>query len=212
LPDDLPGAIGFHVQRLPWVHIVKATVVVSAWTAALLVGCHRNTSSQEHPAPSASVITLGLAIGTCDNVEVCERECDAGSADRCRRLGATYALGRGASQDETRATALYEQACNMNDPSACLFAGQMNEFARGVAKDDVKAARFYERSCDLQWAAGCYNLAIVFERGTGVRQDRARAGELYQKACTAGAKSSCEKAKEMHEPPPVPFLDGGLRW
>jgi hypothetical protein len=98
----------------------------------------------------------------------------------------------------------------MNDPSACVFAGQMNEFARGVAKDDAKAARFYERACDLRWAPGCYNLAIMYERGTGVVQDRGRAGELYQTTCTAGVPQSCDKAKEMHEPPPVPFLEGGL--
>jgi len=97
----------------------------------------------------------------------------------------------------------------MKDPSACVFAGQMNEFARGVSKDDAKAARFYERACELQWAPGCYNLAIMYERGTGVPQDRAKAGELYQEACTAGAPQSCEKAKEMHEPPPLPFLEGG---
>lgn len=98
----------------------------------------------------------------------------------------------------------------MNDPSACVFAGQMNEFARGVAKDDAKAARFYERACDLRWAPGCYNLAIMYERGTGVVQDRGRAGELYQTTCTAGVPQSCDKAKEMYEPPPVPFLEGGL--
>jgi uncharacterized protein len=185
------------------------TAFASTLAIALLVGCHRGSSSQEAPAPSASVITLGLAIGTCDDIVACERECDSGSADRCRRLGATYALGQGASKDETRATALYEHACDLRDPSACVFAGQMNEFARGVTKDDAKAARLYERACDLQWAPGCYNFAIMYERGTGVRQDHAKAADLYQKACTAGAKPSCEKAKEMREPL-QPAFDAGL--
>jgi hypothetical protein len=118
------------------------------------------------------VITIGVAVGGCDDVAACERECDAGSADRCRRLAATFALGQGAAQDETRAAALYAHACDMNDPSACVFAGQMSEYARGVDKDDAKAARFYRRACDLQRAPGCYNLGIMFERGTGVPQDR----------------------------------------
>jgi TPR repeat protein len=151
-----------------------------------------------------------MALGTCDDIEVCEKECDAGSADRCRRLAASYALGQSVEKDEVRAEALYASACGLKDPSACLFAGQMNEFAHGVAKDDAKAARYYERACDLGWAPGCYNLAIMYERGTGVLRDRAKAGDLYQMACTAGAQQSCEKAKEMHEPPPVPFLEGGL--
>jgi TPR repeat protein len=153
----------------------------------------------EQPAPSASVITLGAAVATCDDVALCASECDAGSADRCRRLAATYALGQGAGRDEARATDLYEKGCAMSDAPACVFAGQMHEYAHGVPKDDAKAARLYERSCDLGWAAGCYNLAIMFEHGRGVAADRARAADLYQVACTAGAKTACDKAREMHD-------------
>jgi TPR repeat protein len=185
------------------------------WTclALVAVGCGKHgadTQQQGAPAaPSASVITLGAAIGACDDVAQCEKECDAGSADRCRRLAATYALGQGVERDEARATDLYEKACAMNDAAACVFAGQMNEYAHGVPKDDAKAARFYERACDLKWPAGCYNLGIMFERGRGVPQDRARAGDLYQVACTAGSKTACDKASEMHQPPYRALLDGG---
>jgi TPR repeat protein len=179
---------------------------------AAIGACHRSSgeSGGEQAAPSSSVISLGVAIGSCPDIKACEVECDAGSADRCRRLAVSYALGQGVTQDETRAAALYEHACEMKDPSACLFAGQMHEFARGVAKDDTAAERFYERSCDLQWAAGCYNEALMFELGRGVPQDRAKAGDLYQVACTAGARQACDKAREMHAPPMLPFLDGGF--
>ncbi len=179
--------------------------------AALGIACNRGGSSgREQPAPSSSVISLGVAIGTCPDVTACEKECDAGSADRCRRLAATYAFGEGVEKDETRATALYEHACDMDDPSACVFAGQMYEYAHGVDKDDAKAARLYGRGCDLQWAPGCYNLGIMFARGTGVPQDRAKAADLYDVACKAGAKQSCAKAQEMRAPPTFPFFDGGL--
>jgi TPR repeat protein len=165
------------------------------------IGCGRRTSggTGEQPAPSASVITLGAAIGTCDDVDVCVKECEAGSADRCRRLAATYALGQGAAKDEARATAIYEQSCRMKDPAACVFAGQMFEYAHGVPKDDAKAAGLYQRACDMGWAAGCYNFAIMLEHGRGVPVDRAKAGDMYQIACTAGAKTACDKAREMHE-------------
>jgi TPR repeat protein len=182
-----------------------------AFGVVLLAACSRHRpSGDEQAAPSASVITLGVALGTCPDVPACERECDAGSADRCRRLAATYAFGEGVEKDETRATALFEHACDMNDPSACMFAGQMHEFAHGVPKDDREAARFYERACDLRWAAGCYNLAVMYERGAGVRADRRKAGDLYQMACTAGASQACDKAREMHAEPAAPFLEGGL--
>ena len=168
----------------------------------LCVACRRDqVVSREHPAWGASVVTLGVAPGTCSDVLACQAECDAGSADRCRRLAETYASGRGVARDETRATALYEHACEMRDPPACVFAGRMYEFAHGVAEDDFRAARLYARACDLQWAPGCYNLAVMCERGTGVPQDRAKAASLYQVACSAGAKPACDKADEMRETP-----------
>jgi len=172
--------------------------------------CNRGGSSGHgQPAPSSSVITIGVALGSCTDVPACERECNAGSADRCRRLAASYAFGQGVGQDETRATALFEKACAMDDPSACVFAGQMNEYARGVTKDDLKAASFYNHACELKWIPGCYNLAIMYERGTGVPADAKKAADLYQVACTGGAPQACDKAKELREPPTLPFLDGG---
>lgn len=168
--------------------------LVAAWGAA---GCGRSDRPEKRPAPTASAIVLGAALGACPDVAACERECDGGSADRCRRLAVTYALGEGVEKDETTATALYERACEMKDPSACVFAGQMHEFAHGVVKDDAEAARFYQRACNMRWAPGCYNLAIMFERGTGEPIDREKAGDLYQSACSAGAREACDKAREM---------------
>jgi TPR repeat protein len=182
---------------------------LSSGSVLLIAACHGRAGSEAEPAASASVVTLGNAIGACPDVAVCENECDAGSADRCRRLAATYAFGQGVQQDEGRATTLYEHACDMKDAPACIFAGQMHEFAHGVPKDDAAAARLYERACDLGSAAGCYNLAIMVERGHGVPRDRAKAGDLYQVACTAGAKQACDRARELHEPERPTFLDGG---
>jgi TPR repeat protein len=185
---------------------------VLAWLPLLyFLACHRGASSSsgEAPAPSASVITIGNTIGTCPDVAACANECDAGSADRCRRLAATYAFGQGVDKDEEKATALYEHACDMKDAPACLFGGQMHEFAHGVPRDYAAAAHLYQRACEMDYAAGCYNLAIMFEGGRGVPLDRAKAGDLYQVACTAGAKQACDRAREMHAPPAPPFFDGG---
>ena len=176
----------------------------------LLLACSKSSPSGEAPAPTSSVISIGVQLGACPDMAACERECDAGSADRCRRLAVSYALGQGVEQDEPRATALYEHACDMKDPTACVFAGQMHEYAHGVPKDDALAARFYERACQMQYAPGCYNQAIMLENGRGVPKDRAKAGDLYQMACTAGAKLACEKARAMHAPEVPPFLEGGL--
>jgi TPR repeat protein len=185
---------------------------IVAVACALCGACHRRHPSADQPDPSASAISLplGIALGSCSDLAACERECDAGSADRCRRLAASYSFGQGGvAKDEARAASLYEQACAMKDPSACMFAGQMSEYARGVIKDDAKAARLYTRACDLQWPPGCYNLAIMFERGTGVPADEQKAADLYQAACDGGAVTSCEKAEDMKMLPLLRLLDGG---
>jgi uncharacterized protein len=190
---------------------MRVALGVACLSLLFAAACNRHSSAGEgQPAPSSSVISLGIEIGACPDVPACERECDAGSADRCRRLAMTYAFGKGVEKDETRATELLVKACGMADPSSCVFAGQAYEYEHGVPKDFAKAASFYEKACDLKWAPGCYNLAIMYERGTGEPMDRAKAGDLYQVACTAGAQQACEKAKEMHAPPALPFLDGGL--
>jgi TPR repeat protein len=169
-----------------------------ALTVPLPAACDRPHGAPEgQPAPSASVVQIGVSLGTCADLSLCEQECDAGSADRCRRLAATYAFGDGVPKDEARATALYERACEMTDAPACVFAGQMHEYAHGVPKDDAKAARLYETACTAGWPAGCYNLAIMFENGRGVALDRDRAGTLYDAACAAGAKPACERAKGL---------------
>jgi TPR repeat protein len=190
---------------------VRVHVGLACFALLAAGACNRHRASgEEQPAPSSSVITLGVELGACPDVPACERECDAGSADRCRRLAMSYAFGKGVDQDETKAAELLVKACGMGDPSACVFAGRAYEYEHGVPKDLTRAARFYEKACDLTWAPGCYNLAIMYERGTGVPMDRQRAADLYQAACSAGAAQACDKAKELHAPPAFPFLDGGL--
>jgi TPR repeat protein len=188
--------------------VKKLFLQAFAISMGLVGACHRGGRSGDEPAPSDSVVTIGNTIGTCPDLASCENECDAGSADRCRRLGATYAFGKGVDKDEARATALYEHACDMKDVTACIFAGQMREYAHGVPRDATSAARLYDRACQMDSAAGCYNLAILVERGDGVPRDRAKAGDLYQVACTAGAKQACDRAREMHVSESPSFLDG----
>ena len=164
--------------------------------------CDKRSTPQVDPgvAPSASVISIGVALGTCEDPALCDKECEGGSADRCRRLAASYALGQGVDKDEARATGLYERACAMKDAPACVFAGQMHEYAHGVPKDATKAAGLYERACDEGWPAGCYNFAIMLEEGRGMPVDRAKAAALYRRVCDAGAKTACAKVEQLSAP------------
>jgi len=173
--------------------------VVLACLTALAVGCDRGQNpGQDSPgaAPSASVIAIANALGTCDDLALCDRECDAGSSDRCR-LGVNYEFGKGVEKDGVHATALYERSCGMGNVDACVSAGRMYEFHHGVAKDDAKATGYYTRACDLGDPTGCANLAVMLENGRGVPKDLPRAAALYQRACDKGAGLACERAHAL---------------
>ena len=154
-------------------------------------------SAAGQPAPSSSVIQIAAGIGFCDDVKLCETECDAGSSDRCRRLGVNYEFGHAVEVDGAHATSLYEKACGMKNPEACVATGRMYEFHHGVAKDDAKATGYYTRACDLGDPTGCANLAVMLENGRGVPKDLPRAAALYQRACDKGAGLACERAHAL---------------
>ena len=179
-----------------------------AAVAALAIGCGRPSGGASsvfgEPPPSASVIAIAAAMGECEDLVSCVRECDAGSSDRCRRIGVNYEFGKGVDKDMKRATELYASACEMKNSEGCLAAGRMYEFHHGVSPDDARAVTFYRNSCDLDNATGCANLAIMLERGRGAPKDGARAGELFARACDRGAGIACEHMKSLRA-----VLDGG---
>jgi hypothetical protein len=69
---------------------------------ALALGCGKPSGSASgslEPSPSASVITIAAAMGECEDLVACTRECDAGASDRCRRMAVNYEFGKGADRD-----------------------------------------------------------------------------------------------------------------
>jgi TPR repeat protein len=160
-------------------------------------------------APSASVVTIAAGIGFCDDLDVCAKECNGGSSDRCRRLGVNYEFGHGVDVDGAHATALYEKSCTMGNSEGCLSTGRMYEFHHGVTKDDAKAVSFYRRACDIGDQAGCANLAIMLEAGRGTPKDLAEAAKLFADACTHGSSLACTHAKALRGPRDGGAHDGG---
>jgi len=165
------------------------------------LACNPTGGAPQSAAPSASVVTLAAEIGSCDSLDRCEKECAGGNADRCRRLGVNYEVGRGVEVDGVHATALYTQACDMGNADGCLAAGRMYEFHHGVTKDDAKAVTFYTRACDAGDQTGCANLAIMLENGRGTAKDPERARRLFAGACKSGSSLACAHARQLGAPP-----------
>jgi TPR repeat protein len=76
----------------------------------------------------------------------------------CANLGNSYWNGRGVSQDDTRAAALYSRACDSRNAAACSSLGVCYWSGRGVTKDLGKARLYLIKGCGLgnQW--GCDRL------------------------------------------------------
>ncbi len=156
------------------------------------------TAGEGTPASAASAITIANTMGDCEDVAACDRECDAGSGESCRRLAVTYEFGRSdAGKNETIGTAFFDRACALGDAPGCVSSGQMHEYWHGVEKDFPRAAAAYQKACTLGWQVGCANWAIMLENGRGVEKDLAKAKELYDGACKAGAGLACERMKRL---------------
>ena len=112
-------------------------------------------------------MSVGVEMGACTDLAACARECDAGSSDRCRRMGVSYEFSKGVDADLVHATELYEKACAMGDSEGCISAGRMNGVSSWRCRTMRTAVGFYERALDLQQPAGCADLAILLESRVG---------------------------------------------
>jgi TPR repeat protein len=181
---------------------IPLLAALAAASVTTLTACKKGhqdalPSDQEYTAPSAPPpVQMVNTIASCEDMDLCLRECDAGAADRCRRLGVTYEFGRGVPKEPKTAIAWYEHACDLGNAVGCESAGRMYEF-HSEPKDYAKAAALYQKSCEVGWQGGCANWAILLENGQGTTRDLAKARELFTGACKAGAGLACDRLKSL---------------
>ncbi len=173
--------------------LAAVSCVVLSLASGALGGCKvreteesRPAPGEGTPAPAASALTIANAMGTCDDVVVCDRDCTAGHGDACRRLAVTYEFGKSdAGRNETLGTQYFDRSCALGNAPGCVSSGQMHEYGHGVPKDMPQAATAYAHACTLGWQVGCANWAIMLENGRGVDKDVGKAITLFDGACKA---------------------------
>jgi TPR repeat protein len=175
---------------------------LAAWCllgAAALAGCSRQGARDDSSwdAASAKRISVTFGQGACPDAAECDKRCEAGEADQCRRLGDTFQFQPDGGSDEARASAYYVRGCDMGSAPACLSAGRMYEYHHGVAEDDARAAGYYKRGCEKGHVPSCANYAIMLENGRGIAKDTPSAIKLYRDACASGAGLACDRLRAL---------------
>ncbi|MGO8993966.1 MAG: tetratricopeptide repeat protein [Polyangiaceae bacterium] len=186
-------------RSLPFATHALALTCILFGTAAL-AGCSRKSTQEDASSWDAASTTRGgltFGQGGCGDIAACQKRCDDGDGDQCRRLGDTFQFAPDGGRDEARAVVYYVHACEMGNAVACLSAGHMFEYHHGVPEDDSRAAGYYKSGCDKGHMPSCANYAIMLENGRGVAKDVASAIKLYRDACSAGAGLACDRSRAL---------------
>lgn len=139
-------------------------------------------------APTAAVDKHVCKQG---DVPDCTKQCDAGEAWSCSRLGTAYVTASGVAEDAAKGATLYKKSCELGHPGGCSNYGLLLSKGSGVAKDDGQAAAQFQRACSGGDAIGCFNLGAMHFEGRGVAKDEAKAASYFKQSCDGGSAAGC---------------------
>lgn len=125
------------------------------------------------------------------DVPDCTKQCDAGEAWSCSRLGTSYVTATGVAEDAAKGASLYKKSCELGHTGGCSNFGLMLSKGSGVTKDDVQAAKQFERACSGGDAIGCFNLGAMHFEGRGVAKDATKAASFFKQSCDGGNAAGC---------------------
>lgn len=121
----------------------------------------------------------------------CERECQAGDAASCARLGLMHERGEGASRDDGAAAAAYEKACGAGDVPACSRLGT----ALILSGDAKRGLELSHKACQSGWANACRNVFLYYQKHPGSDVDLL---PLTERGCAGGDADSCSSVGFLH--------------
>lgn len=109
-----------------------------------------------------------------------------------------HMLGKGASQDFSKACTFYRRACDGGIPLACNDLGALTEAGKGVEQDRSAAMALYRRACEGGTALGCHNRdALVIHRQQGTLREQVQVRDRMRKRCEGGKPLACNDLGTM---------------
>ena len=108
-------------------------------------------------------------------------------------LGAMYAHGQGAPQDDAEAVKWTRLAAEQGHAPAQFNLGLMYVGGQGVPQDDTEAAKWTRLAAGQGYAGAQFNLGLMYAKGQGVPQDTVLAYHWFNLAAAQGD----EEAREL---------------
>ena len=84
-----------------------------------------------------------------------KKTCEGKDAKECLEVGMSYATGKGADKDLTKAAALFQMSCEGGFAGGCYDIGVLSAKGWGVPQDKAKAAALYQKACDGHSKEAC---------------------------------------------------------
>ena len=133
--------------------------------------------------------------------ELHKATCEKGHLPACGDLAASYSLGLGVEQDETRAYEINLELCEDKDYGpACNSVGFVHALGKaGFEKDDDAALPYFVLACDLDHAGGCERAGKHWNSYLNDNRDPVKAREYFQRGCDLGDSYACDDLQRLQE-------------
>ena len=92
----------------------NSTLIASFIAVLALLICHVAAAAPDQPATTNNPAAL------------IQKQCDAGNADACTKIGEMYVNGQGVVQNYVKAAKTLDKACKNHSAQACYILGLLN--------------------------------------------------------------------------------------
>jgi TPR repeat protein len=117
----------------------------------------------------------------------CDKQCSAGDAPSCARLGFMYESGKGIGVDDARAYQFYQRACDAGSIDGCVGLGFLFSKGRFVNRDLVRAAKMFRDACERGHARACNGIG----QQARIEGNAVEAIRWFERSCNLGYARAC---------------------
>ena len=134
-----------------------------------------------------------------EGLRLSEERAAANDPEGHEALAWFYDMGRGVTEDDSRAAFHFLKAAEAGSAHAQWRLGVMLDLGQGVAENPDEAFSWISKSAAQDYAEAFVSLGVLYARGRGTPRDFARSRYWYLKAARAGAAHGFYGIGVLHE-------------